>query len=219
MLLSQQAGLTAAPFSGRILPTMDNNNLNDRINRARERLRFQFKILLGCALLLWAILFVNTFLLGNSLLYFGVRPREIDGLWGILLMPFLHANAAHAAANTVPFLTLGWLVMARRTADFFVVSGIIMLIGGAGVWLLGPGGTVHVGASGLVFGYFGFLLLRGYFERSFTAVFISFLVILFNGGMLWGVLPQQGTTISWQGHLFGFIGGGYAAFVLSRQSY
>jgi membrane associated rhomboid family serine protease len=193
----------------------DNDNFSHKLNRAGERFKFQLKILVGLTLFLWAVLLINYFLLGDFLLQWGVRPREVDGLWGILFMPFLHANAAHAMANTVPFLTLGWLVMARRTADFFAVTAVTMLIGGLGVWLVGPADTVHVGASGLVFGYFGFLLLRGYFERSFTAVLISFLVIFFYGGMMWGVLPQQDTTVSWQGHLFGFIGGAVAARLIA----
>jgi membrane associated rhomboid family serine protease len=195
---------------------MNNNDFSTKLNRTGERLKFQAKILIGIALLFWAVLIVNYFLLGNNLLYWGVRPREISGLWGILFMPLLHGSAAHAAANTFPFLTLGWLVMMRRTADFFVVTAVTMFVGGLGVWLLGPSGTVHVGASGLIFGYFGFLMLRGYFERSLTAVLISFLVIFLYGGMLWGVLPQQDAAISWQGHLFGFIGGAYAARIVAN---
>jgi membrane associated rhomboid family serine protease len=92
-----------------------------------------------------------------------------------------------------------------------------VLIGGLGTWLIGPRNSIHLGASGLVFGYFGFLLLIGYFERSFQAIALAIIVVIFYGGMVWGVLPQGG-GISWQSHLFGFIGGGTAAYLFGSPS-
>jgi membrane associated rhomboid family serine protease len=124
------------------------DSFSSKMARAGERFKFQVKFLIVLTAVLWAILIVNYFLLDNLLLHWGVRPLETDGLWGILFMPFLHVNPAHMAANTLPFVTLGWLVMARRTADFFIVSGIAMFIGGVGVWLFGGAGTVHVGPAG-----------------------------------------------------------------------
>ena len=120
------------------------------------------------------------------------------------------------AANTVPFVLLGWLVGLRRFSDFLLVSVAILLIGGLGIWLMGPAQSVHAGASGLVFGYLGFLLLRGYFERSSIAILVAIVVGAVYASALPGLLPgQQG--ISWQGHLFGFAGGVLAARVLSAR--
>jgi membrane associated rhomboid family serine protease len=98
-----------------------------------------------------------------------------------------------------------------------IVSIVTVIISGLGIWLIAPSNTVHLGASGLIFGYFGYLLLRSYFERSLSSILWSVLVLFLYGGMIWGVLPQQ-VGISWQSHLFGFIGGGLAAYGLTQWS-
>ena len=165
----------------------------------------QLMILCGFVGLMWAIESVD-FLLGGSLRQFGIVPRQWIGLRGIVFAPFLHLIFTHLIANSVPFLCLGWLVMLRRTSDFYVVTPMVMLIGGLGTWLIASPNTVHIGASGLVFGYLGFLLSRGYFERSFVSILLSLAIGFIYGGLLWGVLPGQ-SGISWQGHLCGFIGG------------
>ncbi|WP_088892100.1 rhomboid family intramembrane serine protease [Leptolyngbya ohadii] len=179
-------------------------------------------IILGTIVaLMWGLEFLDAFL-GGALNQFGILPRTIVGLRGIFFAPFLHGNFPHLIANTAPFLVLGWLVMLRRTSDFFVVSAIVMLIGGLGTWLFGSM-AFHIGASGVIFGYLGFLLSRGYFERRFGSILFSIVVGLMYGGLIWGVLPGQ-PGISWEGHLFGFIGGIVAAKLLaeprtSRKSY
>jgi membrane associated rhomboid family serine protease len=164
---------------------------------------------------LWTVELVDRLVLGGALDYFGIHPRSLGGLWGILFAPFLHGSFAHLAANTVPLLVLGWLVMLRENWEFYVVTALSALVGGLGVWLLGAPNSVHIGASGVVFGLLGFLLLRGYFERSFPSVFLSLVVGFFYGGVLWGVLPGQ-PGISWEAHLFGFLGGVIAARLLAR---
>lgn len=181
---------------------------------ARE-LKTQIFVLGGLVALMWVIEIIDLQFFGRRLDAYGIRPRSFIGLRGILFAPFLHGGLAHLAANTVPFLTLGWLIMLRETSEFFVVSAIAMLVSGLGVWLIAPAYSIHVGASGVIFGYFGFLLLRGYFERSFAAILFSLIVGFFYGGIIWGVLPLQ-YGISWQGHLFGFIGGALAARLLAR---
>lgn len=173
-------------------------------------------ILGGFVSLLWIIEIVDVFLFRGRLNAYGVRPRSIQGLEGIIFMPFLHGSFAHLAANTLPFVTFGWLIMLRETSDFFIVSAVTVLVSGLGVWLTGAPNSVHIGASGLIFGYFGFLLLRGYFERSFTSILVSLIVGLVYGSLIWGVLPQQ-PGVSWQGHLFGFVGGVLAAQILGRK--
>ena len=148
--------------------------------------------------------------LGGALLKFGIIPRTTDGLIGILVAPFLHANLNHLVANTVPFLLFGWLVMLRDRRHFAVVTLLAMLGSGLLSWTLGAPNSIHIGASGVVFGYFGFLLLAGWYARSAGSIAISLLVGVLWGGTVLGVLP--GTPgISWQGHLGGFIGGVLAA--------
>jgi membrane associated rhomboid family serine protease len=164
--------------------------------------------------LMWTLEILDLFL-GGWLNRFGIRPHSIVGLRGILFAPFLHGNFFHLIANTVPFVILGWFVMLRRTSDFFTVTALVMLISGFGTWLFAPSYTNHIGASGVVFGYLGFLLFRGYFERSIGSILTSIVVGVLYGGMIWGVLPGQ-IGISWQGHLFGFIGGIVAARMLAQ---
>lgn len=172
-------------------------------------------ILGGIVAFMWIVEIIDIFFLKGSLNYYGIIPHRIIGLRGILFAPFLHGNLFHLAANTIPFVTLGWLIMLRETRDFFIVSAITALVSGLGTWLTGSPNSVHIGASGVIFGYLGFLLLRGYFERSATSIFLSLFVGFSYGSMIWGVLPTQ-MGISWQGHLFGFIGGAIAARLLSR---
>lgn len=153
--------------------------------------------------------------LGGRLNYLGIYPRNTIGLRGILLAPFLHLNFQHLISNTIPFVVMGWFVMLRGIPEFFKVSAIVALASGIGTWLFGSAG-LHIGASGVVFGYFGFLLSRAYFERSSLSIALSLAVGLLYGGLIWGVLPGR-FGISWEGHLFGFLGGIYAARQLSRR--
>ncbi len=181
---------------------------------ARE-VKAQVLILGSFVAVMWAIEVLDL-LLGGSLDQYGILPRTMIGLRGILFAPFLHAGFAHLIANTIPFLTLGWMVMLRRTSDFFEVTAIVMVLGGLGTWLFGSPGF-HIGASGVIFGYLGFLLSRGYFERRFGSILFSIVVLFLYGGLLWGVFPTN-PMISWQGHLFGFIGGVVSAKLLAEPA-
>ncbi len=158
---------------------------------------------------LWSAHAANAVTAG-SLTRYGIVPRTVDGLWGILFAPFIHANLAHLVANTVPLLLLGWLVLLRDARHFLPVTLLSMLGAGLCAWLLGAPGTVHIGASGVVFGYFGFLLLAGWFARSAASIAISALVTIAWGGLVLGVLPGQ-AGVSWEAHLGGFVGGVLAA--------
>lgn len=158
---------------------------------------------------LWIAFAANT-VLGGALLRFGIVPRTADGLLGIFIAPLLHASLNHLIANTIPFLIFGWLVMLRDRRHFLPVTFYAMLGSGLMAWSLGAPGSVHVGASGVIFGYLGFLLLSGWYARSFSSIIISVGVAVLWGGTVMQVLP--GTPgISWQGHLGGLIGGIFAA--------
>ncbi|MBW4576163.1 MAG: rhomboid family intramembrane serine protease [Aphanothece sp. CMT-3BRIN-NPC111] len=187
----------------------------DKANAIASELKTQAIILGGFIVIIW-ILEIVDLLWGGRLNAYGIRPRSIIGLRGILFAPFLHRDFGHLIANTIPFLTLGWLIMLRETRDFFVVTAVTIFISGFGVWLFGAPNTIHIGASGVIFGYLGFLLLRGYFERSVVSILLSLIVGFLYGGVIWGVLPSQ-PGISWEGHLFGFLGGVLAARLLARR--
>jgi len=198
-----------------------------------SELKTQATILGGLVAIFWIVEIIDQifFSKGMGLAVYGILPRNPMGLRGILFGPFLHGNFPHLIANTIPFLTLGWFIMlqetrachqlsqttaaARRPSDFLIVTVITAIVSGLGVWLFGSPGF-HIGASGVIFGYLGFLLLRGYFERSFAAIFFSVVVAFFYGSLIAGVLPGQ-VGISWEGHLFGFIGGVLAAKLMARR--
>lgn len=179
-----------------------------------QRAQDQLSILAVFVGLLWVVELIDLLLLNRSLDRHGIRPLDRDGLWGILFAPFLHGGLGHLIANSLPLIGLGWLVLLRSTLTFVLVSLIAVVLGGLGVWLFAPPNTIHIGASGLVFGLLGYLLARGFFERRFSSVFLSIVVGLFYGGALWGLLPGQ-RGISWQGHLFGFLAGVLAARLLA----
>ncbi len=158
----------------------------------------------------WATLGANT-LLGDALTRYGIVPRTLDGLRGILFAPFLHGSIAHLAANSVSLLILGWLVLVfggRR--QFWWVSVAAALGSGLCAWLIGTSGSVHIGASGVIFGYLGYLMLSGWFARRFWPIIASLGVTAMWGGMIFGVMPGQ-LGISWQSHLGGLLGGIWAA--------
>ena len=145
---------------------------------------------------------------------FGIRPRTVGGLWGLLTSPFLHVDFRHLILNSLPFVVLGGTVLISGVRVFWAVTLFVMLAGGFGVWLLAPSFTNHIGASGLIFGYLGFLLARGLFDRSLFTLLITVVILVGYGGLLWGVLPSD-SGVSWQGHLFGFLAGAVAAWLAS----
>ncbi len=183
---------------------------------SRQEIKTQAIILATFVAIFWLLEILDQFVFRGSLDIFGIIPHQVIGLRGILFAPFLHGDFPHLIANTVPFLILGWLVMLQETSDFFIVTGLTMLVGGLGVWLFASPGSIHIGASILIFGYLGFLLLRGYFQRNIPSILLSILVFLLYGGTIWGVLPSR-PGISWQGHLFGFLGGVLAAKLIATE--
>jgi membrane associated rhomboid family serine protease len=153
---------------------------------------------------------------GDRLQRNGIEPLELDGLAGVLWSPLLHGNWAHLIANTVPFLVFGFLAMAGGIRQFALVTATIWLLGGLGVWLTGGhGGGVHIGASGLIFGWLVFLLTRGFFARSGLQILLAVGLFFVWGGILFGVLPGQ-PGVSWQAHLFGALAGLLAARLVAR---
>ncbi|MEV4999759.1 rhomboid family intramembrane serine protease [Nocardioides sp. LML1-1-1.1] len=146
----------------------------------------------------------------------GIRPRDGEGLLGILAAPLLHGGWEHLAANTVPALVLGFLTLATGVARGLAATAVIWLLGGLAVWLVAGSGSVHIGASGLIFGWITYLAVQGFVDRKPAEILIGLVVLVVYGSVLWGVLP--GTPgVSWQGHLFGAIAGVLAAVVVSER--
>lgn len=173
------------------------------------------RILGGFISVLWVLEIADTLIFKGWLNRFGILPRRWLGLRGILLAPLLHGNLRHLSMNTVPLVVLGWLILVRSTQVFVIVTAAVWLIGGLGVWLFAGAKSNHIGASGLVFGYLGFLLTNGYVEQSLVAIATTILVGLLYGSTLWGILPLQ-RGVSWQGHLFGVLTGGLCAYYLPQ---
>ena len=187
-----------------------------RLTYAKERgagwaLAAAFSV--GFVALLWLIELADV-LLPAQLDDEGIRPRSEDGLWGILWAPLLHAGWGHLIANSLPLLVLGFLVFLSGIGRALAATAVIWVVGGLGTWLIAPEHTIHIGASVIVFGWLTYLMLRGIFARSEAQIALGAVVLILYGGALWGVLPGQ-PGISWQGHLFGAIGGGLAAWWLA----
>lgn len=173
---------------------------------------------LGAALVvMWAVEIVNLVFFGGRLYVYGILPRSVDGLNGVILAPFLHGGVVHLAYNSVPFVLFGSLVSLDGLRRFAVTTLLSLLGSGLGVWLLGAPGVFYVGASGMVFGYMGYLLLRGYFDRSVLTLVVAIVLALVYGGALLGILPLM--TGSWEPHLFGFLGGAYASYLFRGRGY
>ncbi|PZV13906.1 MAG: rhomboid family intramembrane serine protease [Leptolyngbya sp.] len=157
--------------------------------------------------ILWMLEIVDQLLLQHRLNRLGIVPRTRIGLRGILFAPLLHGTWNHLIANTLPFAVLGWFTLLHGVTEFTIATAVIWLVSGLGIWLFAAPNTIHIGASGIIFGYFGFLLSRSYFEQELLSAAVSVVVALLYGPLIWGVLPSRRRGISWQGHLFGFAGG------------
>lgn len=173
-----------------------------------------FAVVAALVAVMWAVEIIDL-LPGTNLDRFGIRPRTLLGLRGVVFAPFLHNGIGHLLSNTITFLILGWLIAASGTARYIEVTVIVGLVGGLGTWLIGQSNSIHIGASGLVFGYLTYLLARAVFEKKIVYLVGGAIVLFLYGGVLWGLVPKPG--ISWEGHVFGAVGGVAAAAALHRS--
>ncbi|MDQ8179873.1 rhomboid family intramembrane serine protease [Pelagicoccus sp. SDUM812005] len=161
--------------------------------------------LLALVLAIWAVYLVGL-VAGMDLSGFGVQPRNWEKLYGVLTWPFIHADRTHLMNNSVTLIVFGAIISLRSSSrQFLGLSFLITLYAGLGVWLLARDAS-HIGASGLVFGYFGYIMTRGIYDGRISSIVISTGVMLLFGGMIWGILPTD-ARVSWEGHLFGFLAG------------
>jgi len=174
------------------------------------KIQKNLKIAFAAIAILWLVYFANQLTVVDLRIY-GIIPRHLYGLWGILAAPFLHGDMQHLIANSGILFILLTVSLSYSRARTFKALLIIMLLGGAMVWLLGGAGTVHIGASGIIFGLIGYLMCLGLFRRNWQALMISVGVTLLYGGALYSLLIYV-PGISWSGHLFGFLSGVAAAW-------
>ena len=183
--------------------------------RPTEKRYDGFLVVFAIAVVMWLSEIADV-LAGHRLDQYGIEPRDTDGLAGIVAAPFLHAGFGHLVSNTVPFLILGFVIAFKGAMRVVAVTAVVALVSGLGTWLVAPAGTLHVGASGVVFGYATYLLSRGFFDRDVVELAIGLAVgVIWGSVLLGGLLPEEG--ISWQGHLFGAIGGVAAARLLASS--
>jgi membrane associated rhomboid family serine protease len=177
-----------------------------------QRLKSRLLVLAALVGLMWALLLLPVSLREEL----GIRSGTLLGLIGVPLAPFLHGDLTHLASNTLPFLVLGALVLVRSLREFVWVTVIVVLGSGLGAWWLGRTGQVHLGASGLIFGYFGFLVARGLLERTLISLLIAAAVGFLYGGLVWQVFSSD-SHISWQSHLCGLLSGFLSAWLVARK--
>jgi membrane associated rhomboid family serine protease len=205
---------------------MTDPRLSDRARAAGSRAAGEFSVQATRALsavavislmlaVMWVLELID-YVGDGSLEQYGIRSRDFADLPDIFSAPFLHANLDHIAANTAPFAILGLVAAVRGLTKFLVMNLIVIIVGGLGVWFFGPSNAETLGASILVFGYFGYIVGRGIFERRIADTLIAVVVALFYWSILYGLLPNN-QQISWQGHLFGLIGGLLSAYTLRRR--
>jgi membrane associated rhomboid family serine protease len=156
--------------------------------------------------LIWAVQVVNA-ADDYHLDRFGLQPREMAGLWGLVTMPLLHSSFGHLLSNTLPLLVIGWVVLLSGVWTWLTVTALVVVGGGLLTWLFGPAHTVIVGASAMILGWLGYLLARAYFSRKLRWIVVAILVLLFFGTLLFGLLPSLHSDVSWQAHVSGFAAG------------
>ncbi|MDU0479801.1 rhomboid family intramembrane serine protease [Staphylococcus chromogenes] len=182
-------------------------------SKARSATALRYSI--GFLVIIWAVHIVNMLLRG-ALVAFGVQPLDLSSIWHIFTSPLIHGSISHIMSNSVPGAIFVFLVALSGRKAFWEVTLIAGLIGGIGTWFFGGVGTSHVGASGLIYGWLAYLIVRGVFNRSFSQFALGIVLAFAYGGLIYGVLPNE-AGVSWQGHLFGGIGGLVAGAVITSD--
>lgn len=176
--------------------------------------KHQVKIVLTICAVVFGIEVLNI-VTGRYLNQFGLIPRDSSTLYGILFSPLLHSNLWHFLSNIIPLAVFSFFMLQHGTTRFILVTTTCALTSGALVWIFGRS-AIHIGASGLIYAYFGYLLLAGILSREIKLILISLFIGLGYGGLIFGVLPGA-PYISWESHLFGFISGLGCALLWAKE--
>ncbi|HAT1134879.1 TPA: rhomboid family intramembrane serine protease [Corynebacterium striatum] len=192
-------------------------NRGDPKNYTRGgRIRTGISLAVGFLVVEWLVQIINFLIFGGALSNYGIRPLDFNGIWGIFTAPLLHANFEHLIGNSVPGAIFCFLIGLSGRKAWWEVTIITVLVAGIGTWLLGGPGTSHIGASSLVYGWLAYLIIRGLFNRSFSQTALGVVLGFAYSGLVWGVLPVY-EGVSWQGHLFGAIGGVIAGMTITSD--
>ncbi len=183
------------------------SDIQNIISAIQQNLLFAIKIILA----IWIIHLFN-FFFSYQFNNLGIRTRSFKGLPGIFLAPILHGNFSHLFFNTIPLLVLASLLLINGKILFYQVSLAIIIISGLLTWLLGRRG-IHIGASGLIMGYLGYLLAKAYFNLNGTTVILAIIALYYFGGLLFSIFPSTKRNVSWDGHIFGLISGIFVAYL------
>jgi membrane associated rhomboid family serine protease len=167
--------------------------------------------------IIWIVELVNLFM-NHNLVIFGIYPRKLDGLIGILISPIIHGSITHTISNTLPlFFLSGFMVLIQKNR-FMLVNFLIVICSGVLIWLFARN-SYHVGSSGLIFGYFGAIIMHAYIKRNFLSIFILILILLSYGStILFGLLPLN-QFISYESHLFGLISGLVVVYFMEKYTH
>ena len=186
-----------------------------RQSNGHSRLFTGLSLAIGYVVAIWVVFFISAGT-GGALNRLGIQPLDISSLWHIVTAPLLHLNMEHLLSNTVPGAIFVFLIGLSGKRVFWEVTAIAAIIGGLGTWVFGGVGTNHIGASGLIYGWLGYLIIRGFANRSAGQILLGMILAFSYSGLIWGVLPTQ-VGVSWQGHLFGGIGGIIAGLFITSD--
>ena len=187
------------------------DNIIESVLFITDQIQLNLETLAWITLILWGIFFINQ-ALDQRLLFLGIIPRKIYGLFGILFAPLLHANFNHLFFNTIPLLVLSAFLLVHGLPYFMLATLLITIISGLLIWLFAKPG-LHVGASAVVTGYWGLLVTGIYQEGSATAILLGVVSLYYFAGIFLGIFPSK-RGVSWEGHLFGLLAGITTAFIL-----
>lgn len=176
-------------------------------------LKLNLPIVLSLLGLLWGIQIIN-WILGYRLNMLGIYPRHPLGLIGIFTAPFLHGHFNHIFFNSIPFVILASFVLLEGLHQFFMISVIIILLSGLGIWLFGRK-SIHIGASSLIMGYLGYCLMNAYYHESVVSVGIALVCLYYFASLLFSIFPSD-VKVSWEGHLFGLLAGIASIFIMQQ---
>lgn len=187
-------------------------DITTSINFIIYQTKINANILLTIIAIPWVVFFINRLFFNNKLLYLGIIPRRLRGLLGIFFSPFLHADFNHLFFNTIPLIVLADFLLINGLPFFLEATIIIGIISGFLTWCFAKPG-IHIGASGIITGYWGLLVADIVKQSSFTAIILGLLSLYYFAGIFLGIFPGK-KGVSWEGHLFGLIGGLLANYLL-----
>jgi membrane associated rhomboid family serine protease len=185
----------------------DNGTLASPLGRAAA-------LNVGFLAILWLVELVNAITGRHLTQAGGIVARDFGSLVNILTAPFVHGNIDHLMGNALPLFSLGLIAAIPSPKRFLLMTLVVIVVGGLGIWLTSPAGTVTIGASGVVFGYFSYLLMRGLVDRRAADVLVSIGIGIAYGSYMWSAVGIGVTGVSWQGHVSGLVGGAVAALVV-----